>query len=409
MKNVALAFAGIVWFGLVFLLTFWMTFPSDSLGERLKYEVYAGSDGDYQLQLQDVSPWWVGLSGEMVQLYSVSTPRGGGDPETELIFAAEAARVRVSLFSLLGRAPAVSGGMTIGGGDVDFSLATQMDKKDRLGLSDLQITAEEFPIIDLASVAGASMEGSGTIDIDIDISAPDGMKQAEGKIQISGSDILITKIDPAMTGGMDLGMEIPLENIDIDLDITQGKAEFSKGRIQSSMANVELDGYLQLRDDLTRSTADIAVVFELGDELAMFKSFLNDAKGTDGKFHYKCTGSLARVPRCAALSQVSDRRGSTSRPSPRGSTTNRATPRDKTSAEDREKRREEIRERLRQRREGTEGSSAERPSSRSRDDDRRRDAHEDDEDYEGDDDDFEGDDDDFEGDDGSFEDEEEFD
>ncbi len=399
MKNALLVVGGILWFGLVFSLTFWLTFPSDTLAERLKYEVYDGSGGDYQLQLDSLSPWWVGVSGEMVQLYSNTTPRGGGDPVSELVFAAEAARLRVSPLSLLRRTPSVAGGMTIGGGDVDFTVATQMDKKDRLGVSDLTIEAQDFPIIDLASLAGTAMEGTGTIDIEVEISAPDGMRQAEGKIEIHGGDILITKLDPAAMGGMDLGMEIPLDDIDIVLDITQGKAEFTRGKIRSQMANIDLDGALTLRDDLTRSTMNIGLVVELGEELAMFKSFLNDAKGADEKFHYKCAGTLSRMPRCSGQ-RVGRRDGGTRRSTPAASGNSRRQSggaRAETSAEDREKRREEIRERLRQRREGSSGSS-ERPTKSER-----RDDEGDDDDYEGDDDDIEGDDDDFEGDDDDYE------
>jgi len=396
MKKLALVAAGILWFGVVFLFTFWLTFPSETMAERLKYEVYEGSDGAYQLQLGSVSPWWVGLSGSDVQLYSIETPRGG-EPETKLAFAADRARLRVSLFSLLRQTPSVSGGMTLGGGDISFALDTQLDKRDRLSVSAAKLEAEEFPFIGLLGLAGMDVEGSGYLDLEVDIEAPDGMRQAEGKIEISGSNILITEVDPALTGGHSLGMEIPLDDLDLVLDITQGKAEISRGTIRSPKANVDIDGAVMLRDDLTRSSVNMELAVEIGDEFAIFKPMVSDAKGSDGKYHWQCAGSLSRRPRCSAKSRssVAGRSGS-ARGSSRGSTPSRTTTRTETSAEDREKRREEIRERLRQRREGAGASGAERPrgsTDRGDDDDRRGD---DDDEFDDDDEEFEGDDDDEE-------------
>jgi type II secretion system protein N len=390
MKKVALVAGAAVWFGLVFVVTFWMTFPSDTLAERLKYEVQEGSAGAYQLQVASVRPWWVGLSGTDVELYNLESRRGE-DSAPKLLLAADKVRVRVGLLSWLLQTPTVSGGMVIGGGDIAFELQSEMDKRERLGVSVAKVEAREFPFIELLGLAGIPVDGSGVLDLEIDIEAPDGMRQAEGKIEITGTDLLITEIDPSVVG-MDLGMEIPLDDIEIVIDITQGKAEISRGRIRSSKANVDLDGSLILRDDLSRSSANIGVVIELGEELAMFSAFLKDAKGTDDKFHYQCSGSLSRAPRCSAKSRssVAGRSGSSrSSSSSRGSATTRPSTRTETSAEDRERRREEIRERLRQRREGAGSSSAERPSSSS---DRGRD----DEDEEFEDEEFEDEDEEFE-------------
>jgi type II secretion system protein N len=399
MKKIALVAGAVFWFGIVFLLTFWVTFPSDTFAERLKYEVQEGTAGAYQLQVASVSPWWVGLSGTDVEVYNLESTRGA-DTAPTLLLAADEVRVRVGLLSWLLQTPTVSGGMVIGGGDIAFELESQMDKRDRLGVSAAKVQAREFPFIELLGLAGIAVEGSGFLDVDVDIEAPEGMRQAEGKIEITGSDLQITEIDPSVVG-MDLGMEIPLDDIEIVVDITQGKAEISRGRIRSSKANVDVDGSLILRDDLSRSSANIGLVIELGEELAMFKSFLNDAKGTDGKFHYQCSGSLSRAPRCSAKSRssVAGRSASSRGSSSRGSTTTRPSTRTETSAEDRERRREEIRERLRQRREGA--GAADRPSST---DDRGREDEDDLEDDEFEDEEFE--DEEFEEEDEEFEDEE---
>ena len=53
----------------------------------------------------------------------------------------------------------------------------------------------------------------------------------------------------------------------------------------------------EARDDVNRSALALEIVADLGDELEMFKPFLKKAEWKDGKFHYKCVGTVGR-PSC---------------------------------------------------------------------------------------------------------------
>ena len=73
------------------------------------------------------------------------------------------------------------------------------------------LEARDFPVADLASLAGVDIDATGALDFSMDVTSNAGMRGAEGDIKIVASNILIAALDPALTGGMDLGMEIPIE------------------------------------------------------------------------------------------------------------------------------------------------------------------------------------------------------
>src|SRR5688500_17158624 len=85
------------WGGVAFAGTFWLSFPSKAVADRLSYEVSARSGGAWQLQVGSVAPWWYGLSATQVVVSSLDP---GDDVPTPLFFG-NAAGVRVSPWSLL--------------------------------------------------------------------------------------------------------------------------------------------------------------------------------------------------------------------------------------------------------------------------------------------------------------------
>jgi hypothetical protein len=106
MRKLLMVLAGAAWFVFLFLATFVMTFPSDAVIERLRYEVSERSGGQYSLELSDVGPWWGGSPAQNVKLSQ--TVRS----ETTLAFLAKDVRASVSPWGLLMGAPVVSGSVT---------------------------------------------------------------------------------------------------------------------------------------------------------------------------------------------------------------------------------------------------------------------------------------------------------
>ncbi len=351
MRIFGLALAGVAWTASWCGLGGWLTFPSTAVADRIRYEVNKASNGATQIQIGEVSPWWLGLRGRDVSVYGRSSSRSGGD---ELRFAAETVWARVGLWSLATAQPRAIGTVRLGGGDVDFDVATMRDERGSLLPAEVHLNAPSFPVLDLLALGGVQVEGQGAIDIAVDIDARAGAKAAEGTIRIVGSDILLTKLDLSNQGIPDLGMEIPISRFEISADITDGKAKVQTGTLDAAdLGTAEITGDLTLRDDLARSLLRLDVVVTLGEKLENFAVFLKDAQGTDGKYHYTCTGTLQRVPSCRAQRA--------SRTSSRIPTTGGAVGSTAVASQGEDERvrsREEALERVRRRREEREAAAA---------------------------------------------------
>lgn len=349
MRRVLMGVAGVLWFALVFFVTWRLTFPSEAAGERLRVEVARATGGQYQLSLSDVKPWWTGIQANNVMLSEVN--RG----EATLVAAFESARVRAGLFSLLRNQPRISGAVAVGSSELDYDVTVGMNKRGtQLAPRLVNITADAFPLRDLAGLVGVTVDATGGLDIEIELEAGDGMRDAIGDIRIGGRDVLISSVDPEVTFGMDLGMEIPIDEIDIHFEVDQGKATVRTGKIRSSKLDTEIEGDITLREDVSRSSMDLTFILDLGDDLEIFKGFLKRAEWGDGTFHYKCSGSFSR-PVCR---EDPERGGSAARSgrrnNNRGSRATRPTTNNTRNAltpEEREKRRQEALERLRASRE----------------------------------------------------------
>jgi type II secretion system protein N len=369
LKRLIFALACLVWFGVVFLTTVLLGFPSEAVTQRLAVEVFEATDGEYRLEIDGVRPWWVGVAATNVKLFQQpKSVRDGAPAPAELMFFAEGTKVRAGLMSLLRSTPKVSGNVTLGDGEIWFDVETAVNRRGtQMGVSEVRLEAEELPVSDLAPLLGMVVEAEGSVDFEVKVEAPEGMRTADGRAKLSGTDIVLRNMELPGMEGMNFDLEIPLEDLEIEVDIKEGAAKITKGRVRSSLASLEIDGDITLREEVARSTMRLQIVVSnLGDEVKMFESMLGDAKWADGKYHYQCSGSLQR-PRCSADRERSrSSRSTRTTPSsrltrdvavrPEGSTARPSAP---TEADaDRDKRREEIRERLRKRREEREASSS---------------------------------------------------
>ena len=208
MKKVAFVFGVLFWALAVFLGTFYLTFPSEAISLRLRYIIAERFDG-YTADIGSVSPWWLGLSIDDVKLYREVSPsrsrpmedeEGEEAPQEGAQLAAifESVKVRVSPWSLLRRAPYVSGSVALPGGEVAFSVGSAVSGDGDIALSDLVVKAEQLPLEDLlALLPNASASGTGGIDIDIDLHAgSEGMKDATGHLSLTGAGLELSEVAP---------------------------------------------------------------------------------------------------------------------------------------------------------------------------------------------------------------------
>ena len=351
MRTLLMVIGGFAWFIFLFVVTLVLTFPSDAVVERARWEVMERSGGAYALELSDLGLWWVGVSAQDVKLFHVVRE------QSELSFMARDARVSVSPFSLLARAPAFSGSVTPIDGTLTFAVGTvRSDKRDDLKVGSVQLDGQQFPVSELLLLGGVDATGSGGLDIHVDLSGEEGIRAADGEVRIAGTGIVID--DVQIPGMGSLGRPIPIDDLTIELKVADGRAEFQKGELASPLLRATFSGAMTLRDSLDRSSLSVdIVVSELGEELSAFSMMLREADIGAGKYQFNCSGSLAS-PRCsmgAAKPASSSRTSRAVRPSTRplptdGEPVDAGSPEqvvDRPDADELRKRREERLERLR--------------------------------------------------------------
>jgi type II secretion system protein N len=376
--TVAYVVGVIVWTFAVFVGTFWLTFPSETLAERIEYEVPRVLGDRYVAEVGSVSPWWAGVSVSDVKLYELPAPErpsrrsradegedeadGGGAAPPQLVAMLGNARVRASLWSLFRRAPYVSGAVRLTEGEIEYAVGTAADEQGDIGLADLVITADDLPLSDLMLLLPLSASGSGVLDIDVDLHAGDGgMRDASGRVSLSGSDLTLSEVELPMVGP--LGMDFPIRSLALSADIADGRATIGKGAVDSELFQVGLSGEMTLREPLDRSAIDVTLTLsQLAESLAGYGTFLGSAETSTGTYQYNCRGVISRLneysctaggtrDRSSAAGRVTRPAGARAVPTPS---------RDAEGDEERQRRREELRARLQQRRE--ERESQQRPS-----------------------------------------------
>lgn len=297
LRRAALGAAGFVWFALVFLISLRLTFPADALAQWARYRIQDGSGGAQILQVGELRPWWFGLAGTDVALYS--RPKGHAH-ESEaplLVFAADALRARVGLLGLVrlvtGGNTTIQGAATVAGGDLDFS-ATIARTAEETAFRALRITGDGFPLNAVPAIAGGKLEGTGGLNLDIDLDAADGLAKSNGHATISAKDLVVEKIAAPGTLMEDLELgPIRVSEVDLAFDVTSGKAKVSRGSIVSDLLKMDIEGDIVLADDPLQSRVRLKLILSLGEGMQLFEAFLKGSEWEDGRYHYGLSGTLA--------------------------------------------------------------------------------------------------------------------
>ncbi len=353
-RRVWLAAFCLPWFGLVYLVTWWVTFPGKAAADRVASEVSAWSGGHYLVEMAEVGPWWLGLAASNLRVFN-HEGRSADEPST-LWLSAEDARVRVGLLGLFRRQFDITASMTSGASTVDSALTVKMDSARSKGWTTqrLWIEAVGASFEDLGTMLPVPVVATGSLDVKVDVAGEGGMRSAVGTVAIIGKNVVISEITAEVMQGIDLGMEVPIDVLDLELEIKDGRARFSKGEISGPLFEAQLSGDVTLRDELLRSHVRVSAVIELRGDLERIGAFLGDAKWADGKLHYTCTGYIT-APSCRPDRESSRRASRAASPATSGSTSGS----DATSTDDdRARRRDEARERVRKRKEEREGKGA---------------------------------------------------
>jgi type II secretion system protein N len=294
MQRLIVLMVSSLWTLLFMLLGVYFTFPSESATERLQWEVQERSRGSMGIELANLTPWRVGLKAKDVILYSFSKKKSDPDDEPKTLAFLDKARLRVGLLSLLKKKPAFYGSFDLQDGNVDFSGLLTQDE-EQLALGEFQLKAKAFPLNSVPPIGGVSFEGEGALNAHVDLQTPEGLRKANGNAEVFSRALVLTAI--RMEGSIFDGMEfepIEISDLILEMNITQGKAEITKGLLQTSMGDIELDGDITLMEPLSRSRLRIKATLNLNEQADLFKPFLKDALWDDEAYHYAISGSANR-------------------------------------------------------------------------------------------------------------------
>lgn len=294
------------WGAVAFAGSFWASFPSQAVADRLSYEVATRSGGAWELQVGSVAPWWYGLSAKQVVLSSVDRIQKDAMPTP--VFFADTAGVRVSPWSLLKLSPAplLMGYIGMDSATLDFALRGAM-REGALSLRSLKLDASNIPVLDMLGLIGAGGDGgttaTGGVDVAVDLQLPNGLGKADGEISLKGNQIQIEKVTSTLIGWNQMEVNTPIEDLSVQMAVEGGDATITDGVLSSPLVNAKLTGSIALDDNPARSKLDVGAVVELGEwegtPLANFRGLvegaLRSARFPDGSYHYKVEGHLGHL------------------------------------------------------------------------------------------------------------------
>jgi type II secretion system protein N len=353
-QRIGIGLFGAVWGALVFQLAFHLSFPSEALGDRVAYEVEQATNGKQLLRVEKAAPWGVlGVSLKGVQLFSRAKGSAGDEesagPTLRLVLDKFAARIRA--LPLLGGTRSIELDTRLYDGRIagevyQSSQGSGMDLKIRgLDLSAYTIESDSFQV---------GLEGrlKGLIKLAID---GEDASKSKGRVRLSVDGLALNH---ASFGGFELEPTIFDEAI-IQLEVDDGRLKVKKGKIESEVIRLVLEGDIVLQEPMARSRLRLKVRFKLSeemDDLAKILPQMKRARDTGGEYHFQITGTVAnwrfREDRSAARGKTSSRvdRRSTGRSVDRGEGEDSELEEDDARKERREARIRERRERMRDRR-----------------------------------------------------------
>lgn len=291
MNKLAVIALGAGWFSLAYVSTVWLTFPGGAAADYASYQVRTRTNGAYDVRADAVYPWWLGASASKVKIFQQD---GDG---LSLMGLVDAAAVRVSAWSLLSRQPRGVGRFSVGDGLVDLEVQTVLDDDGQLVVRDVDINGSKLPF-ELLPLPGVALDGTGALDILLDIQAPDGLQQANGRASLVGRNLVITSAEIPGQGNVLKLLEtfaqiseVLVDELQLDFDITEGKASVRRGSLRANVATIDLSGEVNLNDRFLRSVLKLEAAITLDEKLKMVSSVIG-AAGADGKHRYEITGTV---------------------------------------------------------------------------------------------------------------------
>lgn len=240
------------------LLSFYLTFPAQAVGQRLAHEVQRKTRGTVSMTFGDASLFR--FSGVALSNVKVTVLRDAKEPVI-LDFDEVAARLKILPLFLL--RPAVHARLTLGKGTVDADIVRKGANWDvGLDIEDLDFASPPL----LPKLAGIPLNGK------LDAS---GSVLFADPPQGSNGDLMITLKGSSVGAGQLFGFTIPqvsLGDVKLGLEVKDGKAKISTFENTGGNVAFTLGGELQLKPVLLTSNLDACVAFKAADQAWLEKN-----------------------------------------------------------------------------------------------------------------------------------------
>ncbi|MEO1233409.1 MAG: type II secretion system protein GspN, partial [Myxococcota bacterium] len=273
-------------FAVSYLLAVYVTFPWDSVKERVLQ--LASKQLRREITAKSLEPSWLtGIHAEKVEI----DLQGSEEP-----MAFETVDARASVFSFLTGGYGGTLQLPIGGGQVRASASGGQEKV----AVDLDAKAVELALVPaLRASTGLALAGELGIDAELDLGLQD-PQQSQGSIRLTGQGLETLK------GGKAGNYPIPelnLGDLDWNLPVENGKVIIRNQRLEGPDLSLMLDGEIVLAKPPNRSLVNLTAKFKPTPEflkreplMASLLKNIDRYKGSDGFYGYQISGTVKRPP-----------------------------------------------------------------------------------------------------------------
>lgn len=305
-----------------FLVFLYATFPYDRLKEaiiaaaeapRLNPQTGRMAPATMTLDIQDLGPTFLpGLEFRGVTLTSL--PERPTERETRMEL--DRVRVRIGLFALLSQTANLSFFVQGLGGELEGE-ASVFFGKELPGLRALKMELRDLRVGDIAPLAAmVGLPLRGTLGGSVEVNLPEGRtSQAEGSVRMNLAALSIgdgrAQFQLPGFGGVTIE-QIRAGNLEVAVNVRRGAAVLERVQAHSAEFDLQMDGRIALRPNLSESTLDLGMRFRLTDvyrnksevagRIMTVMDMVPDlrrARRPDGLIAYRCTGTFGRSVNCA--------------------------------------------------------------------------------------------------------------
>ncbi len=237
--------------GVALLLSFYLTFPAQAVGQRLAHEVQRKTRGTVSMTFGDASLFR--FSGVALSSVKMTVLRDGKEP---LVLDFDEVAARVKILPLLLFRPAVHARLSLGKGTVDADITIKGNDWDvGLDIDDLDFTSPPM----LPKLAGIPLNG--TLNVSGNVYLAEQQTQSNGSLDI---DLKGGSVGAGQLFGFTIP-QVTLGDTTMKLEMKDGKARVTSFENKGGNVAFVLGGDLQVKSVINTSNLDACVAFKTTD------------------------------------------------------------------------------------------------------------------------------------------------